>query len=80
MLGYMAGSFWGARIYNSIHAYTTPATLAICALVLHADTLLPFALIWANHIAVDNLLGYGLKYPSGFKDTHLGRLGAALKA
>lgn len=74
MLGYLAGPFWGARVYNAVHAYATPGTLAACAVALHADALLPFALIWANHIAVDRLLGYGLKYPSGFKDTHLGQL------
>jgi len=26
------------------------------------------------HIGFDRALGYGLKYPSGFKDTHLGRV------
>jgi hypothetical protein len=31
-------------------------------------------LIWIAHIGFDRMLGYGLKYPSGFKDTHLGRL------
>ena len=30
--------------------------------------------IWLAHIGFDRMLGYGLKYPSGFKDTHLGRL------
>ena len=71
MLAYFAGPFWGARVYNAAHAYATPGTLAVCALVLHADPLLPIALIWANHIATDRLLGYGLKFPSGFKDSHL---------
>jgi len=77
MLGYLAGSFWGARIYNAIHAYATPATLAVCALLLHASAVLPIALIWCNHIAVDRLLGYGLKYPAGFGFTHLGAVGRA---
>jgi hypothetical protein len=36
---------------------------------------LPIALIWANHIGVDRLMGYGLKYSDGFGWTHLGRLG-----
>jgi hypothetical protein len=75
MLGYLAGPNWGARIYNAIHTYMTPATLAVCALLLHAPALLPFALIWINHIGVDRLLGYGLKYPAGFQWTHLGSLG-----
>jgi hypothetical protein len=53
----------------------TPATLALSALLLGRPALLPFALIWMNHIAVDRLLGYGLKYPAGFQWTHLGKLG-----
>jgi hypothetical protein len=32
------------------------------------------ALIWAAHIGVDRLLGYGLKYPTAFRDTHLRRV------
>jgi hypothetical protein len=39
----------------------------------------PVALIWVNHIGVDRLLGYGLKYADGFKWTHLGRMGAGGK-
>ena len=75
MLGYLAGPRWGARIYNAIHAYVTPATLAVSALLLRSDALVPIALIWINHIGVDRLLGYGLKYPAGFGWTHLGKLG-----
>ncbi len=75
LLGYLAGPFWGSRVYNSIHAYATPATLGVCAVLLHARGLLPIGLIWANHIAVDRLLGYGLKYQAGFEWTHLGRIG-----
>ena len=80
MLGYLAGPFWGARVYNSVHAYATPVTLAVCALLLHAGSLLPFALIWANHIAVDRLMGFGLKYGSDFMDTHLSRFRSTVKS
>ena len=74
MLGYLGGPKLGARIYNAIHSYVTPATLAVTALLLKSPALLPYALIWMNHIGADRLLGYGLKYPEGFKFTHLGRL------
>lgn len=80
MLGYLAGPFWGSRVYNSIHAYATPLTLGGCALLLHADALLPIALIWMNHVAVDRLLGYGLKYPTAFGYTHLGRVARSLSS
>ena len=71
MLGYLAGPCWGARCYNAVHTYVVPGTLGFSALLLHAHGLLPYALIWGNHIGVDRLLGYGLKYSSGFKNTHL---------
>jgi hypothetical protein len=76
MLGYLTGRpCRGARIYNAAHTYVVPGLLALSALVLHANALLPYALIWINHISVDRLLGYGLKYSEGFGWTHLGRLG-----
>jgi hypothetical protein len=75
MLGYLAGSCWGARSYNAVHSYVVPAVLALSAYLLSAPAVLPFALIWANHIGVDRLMGYGLKYSDGFGWTHLGRLG-----
>ncbi|HEY3705602.1 MAG TPA: DUF4260 domain-containing protein [Terracidiphilus sp.] len=80
MLGYLAGPYWGARTYNAIHAYATPVALGLCAFLLNAKGLLPVAVIWANHIAVDRVLGYGLKYPSRFGWTHLGRTGKEAKA
>jgi len=72
--GYLGGPKLGARIYNAIHSYVTPATLAVVGLLLGSQVLLPYALIWMNHIGVDRLLGYGLKYPQGFRFTHLGKL------
>jgi hypothetical protein len=76
MLGYLAGPCQGARIYNGIHSYVAPGALALAALLLpgtHAA--LPIALIWVNHVGVDRLLGYGLKYGNGFGFTHLGPVG-----
>jgi hypothetical protein len=75
MLGYLVGSCWGARSYNAVHSYVLPCVLALSALLLGAPALLPFALIWLNHIGIDRLMGYGLKYSDGFGFTHLGRLG-----
>lgn len=75
MLGYLIGPKIGARIYNAIHSYVTPATLAVCSMLLGSAPVMPIALIWVNHIGVDRLLGYGLKYPAGFGWTHLSRMG-----
>ena len=39
-----------------------------------SDGALAVALIWLAHIGVDRLIGYGLKYPTAFKDSHLQRV------
>ena len=75
MVGYLRRPCLGARIYNAAHTYLVPGVLGLLGVLLHANALLPFALIWVNHIGVDRLLGYGLKYSDGFGFTHLGRLG-----
>jgi hypothetical protein len=71
MLGYLVNSRTGAFCYNVVHSYLLPAALASVALLAHQPALFPFALIWFNHIGVDRLMGYGLKYPQGFAATHL---------
>ena len=75
MLGYLYRPCWGARIYNAVHTYFLPSVLALFALVSRDASLLPIALIWINHIGIDRLMGYGLKYSNGFGWTHLGHLG-----
>ncbi|WP_109487298.1 DUF4260 domain-containing protein [Occallatibacter savannae] len=75
MLAYLKRPCLGARYYNVAHTYLLPGVLALLGWLLHAYALLPIALIWVNHIGVDRLLGYGLKYSDGFGFTHLGRLG-----
>lgn len=74
MLGYLGRPCRAARIYNAAHSYVVPLTLAAAGMLLHAHAVLPFALIWANHIAIDRMLGYGLKFSDGFVWTHLGTL------
>jgi hypothetical protein len=73
MLGYLASPCRGARVYNAFHTYIVPITLGLLAWLLHARGLVPFALIWINHIGLDRTLGYGLKYSTGFTWTHLGQ-------
>jgi Domain of unknown function (DUF4260) len=79
-LGYLAGPRIGAAVYNLGHSYTLPLALALGALFMDLDTVVPFALIWIAHIGFDRALGYGLKYATGFGDTHLGGIGASRRA
>jgi hypothetical protein len=73
MLGYLRGPVVGAALYNLFHNYLPPAALAAFGVLGGNQVLLLLALIWFAHIGMDRLLGYGLKYSSGFKDTHIGR-------
>jgi hypothetical protein len=77
-LGFLAGTGVGARVYNAAHTYVGPAALAAVAAVGGVSSLYLIALIWTAHIGFDRVLGYGLKYPSAFTDTHLGSKGHAV--
>jgi hypothetical protein len=80
MLGYLGGPKLGrAHLQRDSLSYVTPATLAVTALLLKSPALLPYALIWINHIGVDRLLGYGLKYPEGFQVDAPGQAGWAAR-
>lgn len=74
MLGYLANVRLGARLYNLVHIVAFPVLLAGVSFSLHRSGVLSFALIWLAHIEWDRALGYGLKYPTFFKDTHLQRV------
>ena len=74
MLGYLVNPRTGSAIYNLGHTYCVPFLLFAIAYSPHKPLLIAIALIWISHIAFDRLLGYGLKYPTFFKDTHLQHL------
>jgi len=72
--GYLAGPRVGAAVYNTFHSTVDPIVLASIGVLANADWCVQLALIWLAHIGFDRLLGYGLKYPTAFKDTHLSRV------
>ena len=71
MLGYLINTRVGAATYNLAHTLTLPLALLLASYIEHWHLASTLALIWTAHIALDRLLGYGLKYPTFFKDTHL---------
>lgn len=73
-LGYAAGPRLGAAAYNLLHNLVFPIALGAAGVVSGSDAAVAVALIWLAHIGVDRLLGYGLKYPTAFKDSHLQRV------
>ena len=78
MLGYLAGPRVGAGVYNLAHNWVFVAIWFAAAWLLGGSNLsLSLPLILGAHIGIDRALGYGLKLPTGFHDTHLGRIGKA---
>ena len=74
MAGYAAGSSIGAATYDAAHTSALPVLLAAIGVIAGTEVAVQIALIWLAHIGVDRALAYGLKYPTGFKDTHLQRV------
>jgi len=74
MLGYLGGPAAGAVTYDLAHTYALPVVLGVVGVLAGADLPVQVALIWITHIGVDRAIGYGLKYPTAFQDTHLQRV------
>jgi len=70
-LGYLAGVKVGAAAYNIVHTSTGPLILIGYSVLAAHPSLVPYGLIWIGHIGLDRMLGFGLKYPTRFNDTHL---------
>jgi hypothetical protein len=73
-VAYAFGPRIGALAYNALHTLVFPLALGTVGVVGELDTAAQLALIWLAHIGLDRLLGYGLKYPTAFRDTHLQRV------
>lgn len=74
MVGYLISVRLGAWTYNVVHNEALAAALLAFGLATDSRLLLMAALVLAAHVGMDRALGYGLKFTSGFKDTHLQRL------
>jgi hypothetical protein len=73
-LGYLAGPRVGAAAYNLLHNLVLPIALGTTGVLADSNGAVGVALIWLTHIGVDRLIGYGLKYPTAFKDSHMQRV------
>jgi hypothetical protein len=71
---YVFGPRVGAIAYDAVHTEIFPVALGTVGVVADSSAATKIALIWLAHIGADRVLGYGLKYPTAFKDTHLSRV------
>ena len=75
--GYLAGPRVGALTYNLVHNWALGLAVLGLAVWLASPPLQLAAAVLIAHVGIDRALGYGLKLPGSFQETHLGRIGRA---
>jgi hypothetical protein len=75
----IAGYRWGPRVgamtYNLAHNWATGGLITGLGLATDLVPVTLAGLILIAHTGMDRALGYGLKSPAAFSETHLGRIG-----
>jgi hypothetical protein len=74
MLGYLINPRVGAFCYNLGHHRALGLVVYGIGFLMGNAILLLIGVILFGHSAFDRIWGYGLKYASGFRQTHLGIL------
>lgn len=75
LFAYLAGPRAGAAFYNATHSLIGAGAVLAFGSLSGSALAISAGLIWCAHIGFDRMLGYGLKYASGFGFTHLGLIG-----
>ena len=73
--GYLAGARVGTFTYNLVHNWAPGFVALGLGLWSGNPTIQLVAAILIAHVGMDRAVGYGLKLPTSFQDTHLGRMG-----
>ncbi len=76
MIGYLRGPRLGAFTYNLVHNWAVGLGVLGLGLATGTAAVSVIGAILVAHVGMDRTLGYGLKLPTSFQDTHLGRIGA----
>ena len=74
MLGYLYSTKFGAWLYNLIHHRGLAAMVALIGYEMYNKWVMLVGIILFAHIALDRIMGYGLKYEDSFYHTHLGMI------
>jgi len=75
VIGYVFGDKMGALSYNIAHHRGIAVVLYLIGIYYSHTAIQLLGVILFAHSAMDRMLGYGLKYETGFKYTHLGEIG-----
>lgn len=80
MIGYLRGPRLGAITYNLAHNWALGLAVLGLGLAIDLTGIALAGAILIAHTGMDRALGYGLKLPTSFHDTHLGRIGRGTSA
>jgi uncharacterized protein DUF4260 len=75
--GYLINRRVGAVTYNLVHNWAPGLAVLGVGFGLAVPALQLVGAILIAHVGMDRAAGYGLKLPTAFGDTHLGRMGRA---
>ncbi len=75
MIGYLVSNRVGAFGYNIVHHKGIALITYVTGIYVHNELLQLTGIILFGHSSMDRMLGYGLKYETGFTFTHLGEIG-----
>lgn len=73
--GFLAGPRVGTFTYNLFHNWAPGFVVLGLGVWLASPAAQLVAAILIAHVGMDRAVGYGLKLPGSFRDTHLGRIG-----
>ena len=75
MLGYLINNKAGAFTYNLFHHQLLAVVISVTGIVFQLPYVELAGLVLLGHSSLDRVMGYGLKFNTGFKFTHLGPIG-----
>ncbi len=75
MIGYVFGNKSGTFLYNLFHHKAIALGLYLAGIFISNSLIQLSGIILFAHSSMDRMMGYGLKYETGFKFTHLGEIG-----
>jgi len=74
-IGYLRGPRLGAFTYNLFHNWAIGLAVLGLGLWTGSTLVILAGAILIAHVGMDRAVGYGLKLPTSFQETHLGRIG-----
>jgi len=75
ILGYLFNNKTGAIFYNIFHHTFLALIIYLIGYFTAFEFLQFIGVLLFSHASFDRIFGYGLKYKTGFKFTHLGEIG-----